>query len=263
MNPYTNAYLPHMPPPAARLLPGAMPPNGPAQWHQAAMAAQAAAAMAASARNHLLRGGAGPDLDPDHRIGSSMVLPPSRPRHGSLEVDGMADGGGPCGHNTRVGGVGGPYSPDSPHGSHDSQETMGTFRTDIGLDDKDLIDIETKDLNKRLKKANISKDRQKAIKAERRTLKNRGYASSCRIKREKEVERLESQIEDLRKQTYMYDEEVKELYKSSQDLKKWHKEMDECLANFNDNASTDCGYNTDSEQGTPQSIRIKDELDDE
>jgi len=241
-----------------------MPPNGPAQWQQAAMAAQAAAAMAARHHFNSLRGGAGPDLDPDPRsIGSSIALPPNRPRHGSLDVDGMADAGGHCGLNPRVGAAGGPYPPGSPHGSHDSQETMGTFRTDIGLDDKDLIDIETKDLNKRLKKANISKERQKAIKAERRTLKNRGYASSCRIKREKEVERLELQIEDLRKQTYMYDEEVRELRKSSMDLKKWHKEMDECLANFNDNASTDNGYNSESEQGTPQSVRIKDELDDE
>merc|ERR1712029_149481 len=180
-------------------------------------------------------------------------------------VDGVG-----CGLNrgSMVGpvGGGGTYShPDSPLGSPDSQDCPGgTFRSDIGLDDKDLIDIETKDLNKRLKKANISKERQKAIKAERRTLKNRGYASSCRIKREKEVERLEKQIEQLRYDTQIYADEVKELDKMNKDLKKWHVEMDECFDNFEDSASTDGGYNTDSEQGTPQSIRIKDEeLDDE
>lgn len=47
------------------------------------------------------------------------------------------------------------------------------FRPDIGLSDQDLILMPTKDLNKLLKKKNIGKVRQKQIKQERRTLKNR------------------------------------------------------------------------------------------
>ena len=46
-------------------------------------------------------------------------------------------------------------------------------RPDIGLSDQQLIEIATKDLNRLLKSKNITKPRQKIIKQERRTLKNR------------------------------------------------------------------------------------------
>jgi len=44
---------------------------------------------------------------------------------------------------------------------------------DVGLDDIQLIRISTKDLNKHLKMHGVHKDRQKEVKARRRTLKNR------------------------------------------------------------------------------------------
>jgi len=44
---------------------------------------------------------------------------------------------------------------------------------DVGLDDIELVRISTKDLNRHLKRRNIDKNRQKEIKARRRTLKNR------------------------------------------------------------------------------------------
>ena len=48
------------------------------------------------------------------------------------------------------------------------------FRDDIELDDKALVTISTKELNRRLKKKGLTKVRQRQIKCERRTLKNRG-----------------------------------------------------------------------------------------
>ena len=48
------------------------------------------------------------------------------------------------------------------------------YKDDIDLDDQGLVTISTKELNRRLKKKGISKSRQKEIKCERRTLKNRG-----------------------------------------------------------------------------------------
>jgi len=85
------------------------------------------------------------------------------------------------------------------------------LRDDVGLYDQDLITMPTKDLNKMLKKKGISKGRQKQIKAERRTLKNRcnkhlnnliirtilfrGYAANCRVKREQETEDLQKEID--------------------------------------------------------------------
>ena len=61
------------------------------------------------------------------------------------------------------------------------------YRPDVKMDDKALVIIDIKDLNRRLKKQGIGKERQKEIKGERRTLKNRGYASNCRVGREEEV----------------------------------------------------------------------------
>ena len=48
------------------------------------------------------------------------------------------------------------------------------FRDDIELDDKALVTISTKELNRRLKKKGLGKIRQLEIKCEKRTLKNRG-----------------------------------------------------------------------------------------
>ena len=48
------------------------------------------------------------------------------------------------------------------------------YREDIDMDDKQLLLISTKELNRVLKKKGVSKARQKEIKSERRTLKNRG-----------------------------------------------------------------------------------------
>ena len=56
------------------------------------------------------------------------------------------------------------------------------MREDVGLNDVDLSNISTKELNKLLKKKGISKARQKEIKKERRTLKNRrvqGHGFDC------------------------------------------------------------------------------------
>ena len=53
-------------------------------------------------------------------------------------------------------------------------------RKDIGLSDQDMVGLGTKELNKMLKSNKITKNRAKELKAERRTLKNRGYAATCR-----------------------------------------------------------------------------------
>jgi hypothetical protein len=44
---------------------------------------------------------------------------------------------------------------------------------DVGLDDIQLVKISTKDLNNHLKRQKIGQNRQREVKARRRTLKNR------------------------------------------------------------------------------------------
>ena len=60
----------------------------------------------------------------------------------------------------------------------------------------------TKTLNRLIKKRGITKDRAKQIKQERRTLKNRGYAANCRVKRENEEKQLEEKNKQLRRDIY-------------------------------------------------------------
>jgi len=144
------------------------------------------------------------------------------------------------------------YGRDSATPPVDSSEGNNTnYRSDVQLGDKDLIDIETKDLNKRLKKANVSKDRMKAIKAERRTLKNRGYASSCRIKREKEVENLEEIITRDKMEIQEYEDEIFSIKQATEALDQWFEKMDPILEHMDRQLAQHGGYDSeaDSESG--------------
>jgi len=117
-------------------------------------------------------------------------------------------------------------------------------RKDIDLDDIQLVNVATKTLNKILKKSGVSKDRAKEIKQDRRTLKNRGYAANCRVKREKEEHSLEIENENLRRKIARQREDIRkevaaievmentiksleeEVYREEQELAKL-EEMDE------------------------------------
>jgi len=57
--------------------------------------------------------------------------------------------------------------------------------------DSELINIDIKELNKMLKEKGISKELSVRLKQRRRTLKNRNYASSCREKKDEEIQSLE------------------------------------------------------------------------
>lgn len=84
--------------------------------------------------------------------------------------------------------------PQSPQTSHDATEF---------IDDDELLSLPIRDLNKRLR--NLSKDEVLKIRKRRRSLKNRGYATSCRQRRvelkdclEKQNQRLKIQLRELR-----------------------------------------------------------------
>jgi len=125
----------------------------------------------------------------------------------------------------RSGSSGGHSSYEEDRGS-DKGGGSSNFRPDVGLSDEDLIVIETKDLNKILKKNNISKHRSQEIKQERRTLKNRGYASNCRVKREEEQDTLEDEIKKLKFEINRYNvpEMLKAIEFYEQEIKAMEKD---------------------------------------
>jgi len=59
--------------------------------------------------------------------------------------------------------------------------------------DEELINIEIKELNKKIKDKGVSKELAIRLKQRRRTLKNRNYATSCREKKDAEICSLEGE----------------------------------------------------------------------
>jgi len=71
-----------------------------------------------------------------------------------------------------------------------------------------------------LKKRGIDKDRQKELKQERRTLKNRGYAANCRVKRETEEKTLEKRNDKMRYEMEIKMSEIEEAKKETEQMKR-------------------------------------------
>jgi len=81
------------------------------------------------------------------------------------------------------------------------------------MTDEELVLIPTKDLNKVVKESGLTKEDVRKIKEKRRTLKNRGYAASCRVKRDCEEESLKAELGCLER-------DVSELNRRCEDQKK-------------------------------------------
>ncbi|XP_028410113.1 transcription factor MafG-like [Dendronephthya gigantea] len=83
----------------------------------------------------------------------------------------------------------------SPAAVFDNTEQQQQRFSFYALQDEDLKHLSVKDLNRRLK--GMPKETVSLIKKRRRTLKNRGYAHSCRIKRVLEKNSLQNTKVDL------------------------------------------------------------------
>lgn len=70
-------------------------------------------------------------------------------------------------------------------------------RIDCSISDERLLSLSVRELNRQLKRSGLSKAEATKMKQRRRTLKNRGYAASCRNKRLEVKDGLEDERVDV------------------------------------------------------------------
>merc|ERR1711997_338990 len=69
------------------------------------------------------------------------------------------------------------------HAGPDSVKSMSPVKINCGISDEELVTLSVRDLNRHLKIRGLTREEITLMKQRRRTLKNRGYAASCRTKR--------------------------------------------------------------------------------
>lgn len=79
------------------------------------------------------------------------------------------------------------------------------------IDDRQLVDLSVRELNRHLKSSRLSKSQVQQMKQRRRTLKNRGYAADCRNKRFRKKGELETQRDEEIKAIDLLNEEIQRL----------------------------------------------------
>ncbi|ROT66219.1 transcription factor MafG-like, partial [Penaeus vannamei] len=96
------------------------------------------------------------------------------------------------------------------------------------ISDDELVSISVRDLNRQLKLRGLSREDIIKMKQRRRTLKNRGYAASCRIKRIEQKDELESErtteqvdIDKLVSENVSMRSEIDRLFQNYEALKKF------------------------------------------
>lgn len=100
------------------------------------------------------------------------------------------------------------------------------IQEDSSISDKQLTSLTVRELNRHLKSSRFSKYQVQQMKQRRRTLKNRGYAASCRNKRFQRKGELEIQKREELKEIEALNKEICKYKDLNSQL---HGKITECL----------------------------------
>ena len=117
-----------------------------------------------------------------------------------------------------------------PHQTHHSNnensnhQELSRSTSLLHISDDDLLSLTVRDLNRRLH--SMTKEDQAHIKQRRRTLKNRGYAQSCRYKRQEQKSKLEIENGELKDKISLINQQLNQ---TSREIESLRKERDQIL----------------------------------
>merc|ERR1712140_139730 len=106
--------------------------------------------------------------------------------------------------------------------------SMSPVKINCGISDEELVTLSVRDLNRHLKIRGLTREEITLMKQRRRTLKNRGYAASCRIKRLEQKGDLEQEkgkefkdLDFVQEDNGQMREEIEGLHKKFEALKRF------------------------------------------
>lgn len=142
----------------------------------------------------------------------------------------------------------------------DSQVKMENMGQAHQFTDDELLNMSVRDLNRSLR--NLSPDECRRLKQRRRTLKNRGYAASCRIKRLTQKDELDLQRQKLQKEVEMIAEENQKMNMELRSLQKKYDDLETFARNMAKNQSVDHSDSPEYEEnaGSSTSNQVTDIL---
>lgn len=110
------------------------------------------------------------------------------------------------------------------------------------IQDKELISIEIKELNRKVKEKGVSKELGVQLKHRRRTLKNRNYATSCREKKDLEIRNLEQNKNAELQELKIQEEENSKLRENISKMAERYERILEFATENNVNLESMTGY---------------------